>query len=449
MFDETLFAIAEQRDPNPAPEIKAAPRCKLPVRNQAETRVMALDDLIADEHCARLVWMLVQELDLSAFYERIKARRDTPGRDPIDPRLLLALWIKATLDGVGSARELDRRCKEDLGYMWLCGGVSVNYHTLSDFRWDNAELLDELLARTTASLLEEGLVELKRVAQDGMRVRANAGADTYRRRPTLEAAYEDAKRQVEALKEQGVQEDAEPLTKRQAAARERAARERQERLSHALENMKKLEENNAKLPACRQKDKNKKEKQPRVSTTDPDIPVMKMGDGGFRPALNVQYATDTQTQVIVGWDVSGSGSDHGQTIPMLEQIEQRYGQYPDEMLIDGGYAKKEDIEQASSPEIGCKIYSPPYTTQKDRDPYAPNKNDSQAVKEWRERMATQDAKEIYKQRASTAECVNAHARNRGLYQFKVRGMIKTFTVVVIHVLTHNLMRAHALRTQVA
>lgn len=447
MLEQPLFPSLECHDPNPAPQAQAAPRYKSPARDQVETRLLALDEMIAQDHPARVVWMLVQQLDLSALYERIKAREDTPGRDPIDPRLLLALWIKATLDGVGGARELNRRCKDDLGYLWLCGGVSLNYHTLSDFRWNNGDLLDELLARTTASLMEEGLVALKRVAQDGMRVRACAGADTYRRRPTLEQAYEEARRHVAALKTQEAQENGQTLSKRQASARERAAREREERLAHALENMKKLEEKNELLPPSRKRDKNNKEKQPRVSTTDPDIPVMKMGDGGFRPAADVQYATDTQTQIIVGWNVNTSGGDHGKMIPMLEQLQAHYGRYPDEILVDGGYGKKEDIEQTSEPGMGCAVYSPPYTTNKNKDPYAPNKNDSPAVKEWRERMATPQAKEIYKERAATAECVNAHARNRGMRQFKVRGLKKIFTVVVIHALTHNLMRAHVLRTQ--
>jgi transposase len=449
MTDENLFPITEQYDPNPVPQTKAAPRCKQPVRNQAETRVLSLDEMIADDHTVRVVWMLVQQLDLSALLERIRAREDTVGRDAIAPSLLLALWIKATLDGVGSARELDRRCKEDAGYMWLCGGVSVNYHTLSDFRWDNGELLDELLANSTASLMQEGLATLQRVAQDGMRVRASAGADTYRRRPTLEQAYREAKQQVETLKTQGAQEDGGPLSKRQAAARERAAREREQRLAHALENMKKLEARNEKLPPSRKTDKKKKEKPPRISTTDPDITVMKMGDGGFRPAVNVQYATDTQTQIIVGWDVNLNGSDRGLMVPMLDQLEQRYGRYPDEILVDGGYVKKEDLEHVSQPELDCKVYSPPYSTDKDRDPYAPNPKDPPGVAQWRQRMATDQAKQIYKQRASTAECVNAHARNRGLYQFKVRGLTKIFTVVVLHVLAHNLMRAHALRTRLA
>lgn len=443
MQDMALFDAAPSFDPDPVLVHCGEARFNSPVRSQVETFVRALDDLVAPDHPVRMVWDLVSQQDLTPLYERIRALTHTTGRNPIDPRILMALWVKATLDGVSSAREVARRCKEDLGYMWLCGGVSVNHHTLSDFYVQNGPLMDGMITRGVAALLSEGLVDMVRVAQDGMRVRASAGADTYRRRPTLEKAYEEARTQVDALARERNEQGCE-VSARQRAARERAAREREARLAHALENIKTLEQQDEQKPLSKRKGAGKL----RVSTTDPDIPVMKMADGGFRPAVNVQFATDTQTQVITGVDVSLSGGDHGQMMPMLEQLEQRYGQYPAEVLVDGGYVKGEDLEQAARPEIASTVYSPPYTTVKGKDPYAPQPKDSPAIAEWRERMASPEAKAIYRQRAATAECVNAIARTRGLQQVRVRGRQKIYAVILWYVFVHNLMRAYYLRQNV-
>lgn len=442
MLNDFLFAVEPCVDPNPVPDGVGNVRFNSPMRSQVETFVRALDDLVAPDHPARVVWELVAQQDLSGLYDRIRACEHTKGRNPIDPRILMALWIKATLDAVSSAREIARRCREDLAYMWLCGGVSVNHHTLSDFYVQNGPHMNELITRNVAALMSEGLVELARVAQDGMRVRASAGADTYRRRPTLEKAYEQAKAQVEALNKERQQSNPE-ISARQRAAHNRAVYERKERLAHALENMKKLEERDERQPPSNRKGKDKL----RVSTTDPDIPVMKMADGGFRPAVNVQFATDTTSQIITGVDVSLSGGDHGQMMPMLEQHKDRYGRHPNEMLVDGGYVKGEDIEHASHPEIGCTVYAPPYSTRKEIDPYAPQPRDTPGVAQWRKRMKTPEAQTIYRKRAATAECVNAIARNRGLQQVRVRGQNKIFAVILWYVFVHNLMRAHYLRQQ--
>lgn len=440
MQSETLFPVADSFDPQSAPEGPGEVRFNCAVRNQVETFVRALDDLVPPDHPVRVVWDLICQQDISPLYAKIRACTHTKGRNPIDPRILFALWVKATLDGVSSAREVARRSKEDLAYMWLCGGVSVNHHTLSDFYVQNAALMDEMITRDVAALLNEGLVDMVRVAQDGMRVRASAGADTYRRRPTLERAYEEAKAQVETLNQQR-EETGPEVSARHRAARERAAREREARLANALESMKTLEQCETKKCPSRRKGADKL----RVSTTDADIPVMKMPDGGFRPAVNVQFATDTKTQIIAGVDVSLSGGDHGQMAPMLDQLQQRYSRYPSEMLVDGGYAKAEDIEQAAQPEIGTTVYSPPYTTVKGKDPYAAQSKDSAAVAQWRARMATLEAKAIYRQRAATAECVNAIARTRGLQQVRVRGREKIYAVILWYVFVHNLMRGHFLR----
>jgi transposase len=440
MSQDTLFPMVDVSAPQDAgmPR-RASARVQLPVRNQVETLLAALDDLVPEEHQARVVWAFVEQQDLSALYARILATQDRPGHPAIAPEILVALWLHATLDAVGSAREVARRCTDDVVYRWLCGGVSVNYHTLSDFRVDHAEFLDDLLTRDVAALMAEGLVDLGRVAQDGMRVRASAGASSYRRRPTLEQCLEEARAHVEALRRE-LEEAPESSTPRQRAARERVARERQARVEQAL----------AKSEAIRATKSEKDREKVRVSTTDPEVPVMKMGDGGFRPAANVELATDTGSQIITGVDVTGRGSDLGEMPPMVEQHQQRYGVYPGEMLVDGGFAKKEDIETVSAPDKGCTVYAPvskPKDAQRDR--FEPLPGDSEAIAAWRRRMGTPEAHEIYKERASTAECVNAIARNRGLRQFTVRGLHKIKAVILWYVLAHNLMRAHALRLAAA
>jgi hypothetical protein len=299
-------------------------------------------------------------------------------------------------------------------------------------------LLDDLLTRSVAALLTEGLVDLERVAQDGMRVRASAGAASFRRRPTLEEALTEAHEQVEALKKES-EDDPTASSRRQQKARERAVRERTERVQAALDRLPEME---SKKPA-KEKDK------ARCSTTDADATVMKMANGGFNPAYNVQFATDTKTQVIVGVDVLTIGSDQGQMGPMVDQIADRYDQVPNAMLVDGGFAKHEDIESVSQPEVGCTVYAP---VPKPRDPkvdrHAPHPQDSQKVAEWRERMGTEEAKTIYKERASTAECVNALARRRGLSQLVVRGVEKVRAIALWHALAHNVLRMGTLRAGV-
>jgi len=411
------------------------PRFKVPNRQQIAFRSYCWNELLAEDHQARIVWCYVESLDLSPLYQQIKAVTGHPGQPPIDPRILMTLWLFATLRGIGSARELDRRCESDLPFQWICGDVSVNYHTLADFRTAHGEFLDRTLTYSVAALMQQDLVSLDRVAQDGMKVRASAGAASFRRRPTLDQCLAEAKQQVETLKAE-LQSDPSAPNRRQQAARERAARERAERLQAALEQMASVE---AKKPSEEEKAK------ARVSTTDAEARVMKMADGGFRPAFNVQLATDTATQIITGVDVNNIGSDQGQMAPMVEQHVERYETAPDEMLVDGGYVKKDDITQVSSPQGSTTVYAPVQVSKsKERDPHAPRADDSAAVAAWRQRMATDEAKEIYKERASTAECVNAQARNRGLYQFRVRGSPKVRAVVLWYVLAHNLMRMVAL-----
>jgi transposase len=420
------------------PPLVGVPRLRMAVRDQIVFRATALDDLIPQEHTVRVIWEYIVGLDLTPLYDRIKAVQGRPGRSPIDPRILLALWLYATTRGVGSARQLDALCRENIVYQWIVGDVSVNYHTISDFRTDHAELLDDLLTRSVAVLMAEGLVDLERVAQDGMRVRASAGAASFRRKPTLEEALAEAKQQVEALGQE-LEADPKASNRRQKQARHRAARERMERVEAAL----------ARLPELESKKKPDEKDKARCSTTDPDATVMKMANGGFNPAYNVQFATDTKSQVIVGVGVITNGNDQGQMGPMVEQIHDRYDRVPGAMLVDGGFAKHEDIDAVSGPGTECMVYAP---VQKPKDPkadrHAPSPRDSKRVAEWRQRMGTDEAKTIYKERAATAECVNALARRRGLLQFLVRGVSKVRTIALWHALAHNVLRMGTLRAAI-
>jgi transposase len=394
-------------------------------------RPIDLEGVLPEDHRARIVWAYVEGLDLTPLYQGIQAIEGEAGRPATDPKILVALWLYATVEGVGSARALARLCAERLAYQWICGGVPMNHHTLSDFRTDPGAFLDTLLTQSGAALLAAGLVELQRVAQDGMRVRASAGAASFRHRKTLEACLAAAATQVQALRAD-LEADPGATTARQRAARERATRERTARVAQAL----------AHLPALEAKKKLPAKGEARASTTDPEARVMKMADGGFRPAYNLQFATDTATQVIVGADATNVGSDQGQLAPMVAQVEARHAQAPGAMLVDGGFAKTEDIE-AVSPRttVNAPVQKPKDPT---RDPHAPRAGDTPAVAAWRARMGTPEAQAIYKERAATAECVNAQAHNRGLRQLLVRGLPKVRVIAVWYALAHNLMRAVAL-----
>src|SRR5258705_1009169 len=284
-------------------------RLRLPQRGQQVMRWDALDDLLPPEHEARVVWSVVDSLDLSAFHAAVRAVTGGPGRDATGPRVLVALWLYATVDGVGSARELDRLCRACDPYRWIAGGVSLNYHTLADFRVGHAASLDDLFTRVVASLVDRGLVTVSRISQDGTRVRACAGASSFRRQGRLNEVLEEARRHVAEL---GALLDdpgrSAGLSARQQAARERAARERQARVEAAIAALPDLEARQAKL-AKKVSAKDKRAgrlREPRASTTDDQARVMKMPHGGFRPAVHVQLAVETRSPAVRGVAVRAS-----------------------------------------------------------------------------------------------------------------------------------------------
>lgn len=415
---------------------RPAPRLRT-VDRQRIIPAMPLEDLLDTDHQARLVWDFCLGLDLTPLYDQVRSRVGGPGHPAIDPRICVAVWLYATLEGVGSARALAWLCEHHNAFRWLVGGVSVNHHTLSDFRVGHLDFLDKLLTHSVAVLREQDLVDLNRVAQDGMRVRASAGAASFRRKPTLQEHLQEAADQVAKLKEE-MDDDPSAPSRRHAAARERAAREREERVREAL----------ARLPELEARKKADEKDKARASTTDAEATVMKMADGGYRPAYNVEYAAATAGQVIVAVTVLTAGSDMGQITPMIDQVEQRFGTRPKEALADGGFAKHEDIEQTQRK--GTTVYAPvPEPKDAKRDRHEPLPGDSEEIAAWRKRMKTAEAEEIYKERASTIECVNAQARNRGLYRLLVRGLEKVKAVALWYAIAHNVRRGFSLRGQLA
>jgi transposase/vacuolar-type H+-ATPase subunit H len=437
--DELFGELPEARRATEA-EPCGAPRLLEPKRDQVELRAVDIESLIGESHPARVIWAYVEGLDLSELEARIKARDDRPGHPATSPRLLLALWLVATSDGVGSARALERLCDNHDVYRWLCGGVPVNYHTLSDFRVGNADLLDRLLAEHLAALAKVGLVNLDTLAQDGVRVRASAGAASFRREATLDRHLAAAEAVVEQLKQE-IDANSDASNQRIKAARERAARERSERLKAAQAALGEIKQQ--RKQRAEKRDNGKKPKEPRASTSDAGARVMKMADGGFRPAYNVQVTSVAGEQIVADVEVSNNGSDRGLMRPALERSRIRNGRLPRRHLADGGYGSAEDIEWAHTEEV--EVFCPPTQSKHGTDPYLPRRGDGPGVLAWRARMASEAGNTIYKLR-SICECIHARWRNWDLRQLTVRGPEKVRAVVLLHALTNNILQGNRLAT---
>lgn len=426
-------------------ETRAAVRLRRPERRQMAMVVQCPDDLVGAQHSVRLVMAVVEKLDVSRFCEPIKAREGLAGRDATDPRLLVALWLYASIRGIGSARELARRCEESAPFLWLCGGVTVNHRLLSDFRTDHGDALDELFTQVIASLVDKEVVLVSRVSQDGVRVRVSAGASSFRREDRLQELLQKAKEHVAELRRQVDSPEYARLTARQKAARQRAAMERQQRLEAAMAQLPELKQRQAEAEKRAGQGKSAEKvrnRQPRVSTTDAHARRMKMPNGGFNPAVNVQLATDTESRAIVAVAVTNEGVDSvGLSEPMRQQVEHRSGRKVDQHLIDGGYMRKDDIERAH--EQSVELFIPPKSAKNPRNrghELEAKRGDSEAVLAWKRRMASEVGKEIYKERAATSETVNADLRTyRGLTPFTVRGLDKIKCVTLWCALAYNIM----------
>ena len=427
-------------------ECKAPVRLREPQRQQLVMVPQCIDDEVGADHPVRIVMAVVERLDVGEFCKPIKAREGVVGRDATSPRLLVALWLYACIRGIGSARELARRCEESMPFRWLCGGVSVNHRLLSDFRSDHGQAVDDLLTQVVASLVEQGLVKVSRISQDGVRVRVGAGAASFRREERLHKLLEESRQHVEELRRQLDAPEKMAADKvKKVKAEKRRAEEKQKRVERALEQLPELKEKQEKAAQragkgkCGDKIRNK---ELRVSTTDPEARVMKMANGGFNPAVNMQLATDIESRAIVGVEVSNEGYDAaGLSAPMRAQVEKRTGKKVEEQLLDGGYLRMQDIEDAHEQKVKLYVPAKPAKNPKNRGRELEIKpGDNEAVREWKQRMASEEGQEIYKQRASTSETVNGDLRTyRGLTQMLVRGLAKNRCVGLWCVLAYNIM----------
>jgi transposase len=416
-------------------------RLRKPERSQLGWVSQCADDLVKAGHPVRSVAAVVEQLDLSGFYGPIKARAGVSGRDRTDPQLLVGLWLYGCVRGVGSARELARRCEESAPFLWLCGGVTVNHRLLSEFRTDHGAALDALFTQVIASLVDKNVVAVSRISQDGVRVRVSAGASSFRREERLAELLRQSREHVAQLRQQVDGGVASELSARQKAARKKAAQERLERLEQAMAQLPELQQKQAEAErrAGQGKEGEKvRKRQPRVSTTDPEARRMKMPNGGFNPAVNVQLATDTASRAIVGVEVTAEGSDSvGLSTPMRQQVEQRTGKTVQQHLIDGGYLRKDDIENAGEVELFVPPKPARSAARRGRE-LEPQRGDSPAVLRWKKRMASAEGQEIYKQRAATRETVNADLRtHRGLTPMTVRGTAKMRCVALWCALAYN------------
>jgi len=462
-------------------------------RNQLVLRTVDVERLVGEDHVVRGIWAMVNQLDMSRLEEPIRAVEGQAGRPGFDPRMLMALWIYASSQGVSSARELSRMCEYEPGCQWITGLQSVNYHALSDFRMGQKEALDQIFTEVLGLLSAEGLIELTRVMQDGTKVKAQASGNSFRRRERIEAHLKIARSQVEALgSPDGVERN-----ERSRRARERAKREREERLEQALKELEQLQ----------QARPESKREQTRVSETDPEARVMKQSDGGFAPSYNLQISTEASHGIIVAVDVTQAGNDYDQLEEGIDRVRANTGQAPDQVVVDGGYIKNANIEAmadrgidligpvaVSNPEASLRrrgIEPAFYPDQFEYDASdaimrcpagkalrrihtrqcegrieytyeasnqdctacafqrqcCPKKSprrvvrseDSTAVKSYRAKMESDEAKKIYKTRAQIAEFPNAWIKEKlGLRRFRLRGSVKVRTEAVWACLTYNI-----------
>ena len=492
LFSDLADQEAPPRDPGPARYVEAE-------RHDIVFEQFELDRIIGEEHPARAIWEYVEGLDLRELYQRIGARAHTPGRPPPDPRVVLALWLYACVEGVGSARELDRLTTEHHGFRWLRGGVPLNYHLLSDFRWQASEVADRLLTQSVTSLWSEGLADLASLTHDGIRVRASAGASSFRRLETLERTLTEVEDRIARLKQE-INDAPDASQQRLRAARERAVRERRDRVVTALEAARAVAARQAAKEAAQKAkapppddgttgpaDKQEpqapqttkasatggrehettkpgpadtsgstnvqtqtRKKEPRFSTTDVEAHTMRMPDGGYRPAYNVQLTGDLPSGLIVGLGVDTTGSDGGLMGPAVADVERRFGFLPQRLLADGGYTALDDI--AAVARKGITVFCPLKPRRNpNNDPAAPRYGDPPEIADWRRRMVddANTGKAGWMRRRGEHERINANLRNHGLQRFNVRGSLKIKAVCLLHALANNIITGHRLRAVAA
>ncbi len=456
-------------------------------RQQMSWRAVDVERLIGEDHPARAIWALVGRLDLSRFYEGIESSAEEGGRPAFDPQLLISLWVYAYTQGIGSAREVARRCEHDPAFQWLTGLDEVNYHTLADFRVEKQKELDELFTQVLAALSKEGLITLEQVMQDGTKIKAQASVRSYRQEETIREHLERARRRVAEMGDPR-NEETSPRTKQ---ARERARREQQERLENALQELEKLQERKQGEQA-----------------------KMHHSDGGLALSYNAQISADAAHGLIVGVAVTPEVNDYAQLLPAVERVEERLKKKPRQMVADAGYTTRETIEAMAERKIdflgsltGAEKLSradtmdrlPPsafvYDRERDcfvcpegkllgyegrhtkkkgftyyryeaewrdcqscaRKPQCCPENQKQgrsvvrgeesaAVLAFHQKMATEKAQAQYRRRGGVVEFCHAWIKSKlGLRQFHVRGLVKVQMEMLWACLTYNLQQWIRLR----
>lgn len=422
-------------------------------RRQLRWDMIDLDGLLPSDHRARIVWSFVESLDLDQLYAQVLSREGTAGRPAADPAVLLGLWLYATVEGVGSARELARLVETDVAYRWLAGGVPVNYHGLADFRVEQVDVLDRLLTQSVTALIGEGLVRLAEIAVDGTKIRASASKKSFKTGDRLLAIEAAVAQRLAALKQE-LAADKGGSSRRRQAARERAARDVKERAGKALAALERLKAERKARAARHAKDEARK-KEPKASTTDPEARCMRFADGAVRPAYNAQIAAAPKEGVIVSIEVTDRRNDAGLAGPMVDDIARRYGQTPERLLVDTSYATSADIVALAAHAAGpVSVYAPPPSESDDVKLATLGRRirkrakEPACLKEWRERMAGEAGKAVYALRKGI-ERINADRKNHGFGFLPVRGLIKARAQALWHALANNLLAAHRLRIETA
>jgi len=405
-----------------------------------------LDSQLPTDHRARLVWAFVQTLDLSPFHARIKVRDDLPGRPASDPAVLLAIWLYATLEAIGSARAIERLCREHAAFRWLAGGVPVNHDMLSEFRRDSTELLDKLMTQSLTALIAEGLISLEEMAIDGTKVRARAGGGSMAGRERLAGIEAEVGKHVAKLKEE-LDQDASAAERRRVARGLKAAEEREARVARAKQRLEELRAERAERAA---RDKRAGKTEPKVSVADPEVRSMRMADGAVHPAWNVQVATCSGFVVTI--DPTDRRNDTGLAPGLVEQIVRRCGKTPERLLADAKAITLDDIVTLGERHPDLEVFSPPArqrgitTPGGERNRRSQMAHEAGAVKAWRERMETDEGKAVY-QRRKLPEHAHAKMKNRGFARMPVHGMQPVRSVCYLHAIAHNMSHAHTRRSK--
>lgn len=413
-----------------------------PQRDQMRLDVVDLDSQLPADHPARLVWMFVERQDLGAARERIKSRCGGPGRPAADPAVLLALWLYATLDGVGSARAIERLCEHHAAYRWIAGGVPANHDMLSQFRRDSADWLDAILTRSLSLLIADGLLSLDEVAIDGTKTRALAGPSSLAGRRKLERVRDQVASHIARLRQE-LDLDPAQAERRRHERQLQAAQRRAERIAHAEQRMRLYEAEQAERA---KRDKRDAKRKPKVSLSDPQVRRMRMPNGATAPAWNVQVATSAG--FVVAIEPTERRNDSGLAPDMVAQIRRRCGRSPKRLLADQTAMRIEDIVFLAGTAPDLQVYSPVPDPRKGSSPAAARARDKQrqrepdAVARWRERMASAQGPLVYARRKLT-EWTHAMMKNRGFGRMPVHGRHKVGVVCLLHALAHNLVHAHA------